>query len=34
MNLQLQDKVIVITGGAKGVGRGIVEVLAAEGAVP
>lgn len=34
MDLQLKDKVIIVTGGAKGVGRGIVEVLAAEGAVP
>ena len=34
MNLQLQDKVIIVSGGAKGVGRGIVEVLAAEGAIP
>ncbi|ULQ56993.1 SDR family oxidoreductase [Flavihumibacter rivuli] len=34
MNLQLQDKVIIVTGGAKGIGWGIVEVLAREGAVP
>lgn len=34
MNLQLQDKVIIVTGGAKGIGFGIVEVLAAEGAIP
>lgn len=34
MNLQLQDKVIIVTGGAKGIGLGIVEVLAAEGAIP
>lgn len=34
MNLKLQDKVIIVTGGAKGVGRGITTVLAAEGAVP
>ena len=34
MNLQLQDKVIIVTGGAKGIGLGIAEVLAAEGAIP
>lgn len=34
MNLQLQDKVIIVTGGAKGIGLGIVQVLAAEGAIP
>ncbi len=34
MNFQLQDKVIIVTGGAKGIGLGIVEVLAAEGAIP
>jgi len=34
MNLLLKDKVIVVTGGAKGIGLGIVEVLAKEGAVP
>jgi L-fucose dehydrogenase len=34
MDLQLQDKVILVTGGAKGIGEGIVRVLAAEGAVP
>jgi L-fucose dehydrogenase len=33
MNLQLQDKVILVTGGAKGIGLGIAQVLAAEGAV-
>jgi L-fucose dehydrogenase len=32
MNLNLQDKVIVVTGGAKGIGEGISQVLAAEGA--
>lgn len=34
MNLGLTDKVIVVTGGAKGIGEGIVKVLAAEGAIP
>ena len=34
MDLQLQDKVIVVTGGARGIGEGIVNVLAAEGAIP
>ncbi|HEV9036980.1 MAG TPA: SDR family oxidoreductase [Puia sp.] len=34
MNLELKDKVIVVTGGAKGIGEGIVKVLAAEGAIP
>ncbi|QHV98667.1 L-fucose dehydrogenase [Spirosoma endbachense] len=34
MDLQLQDKVIIVTGGAKGIGEGIVNVLAQEGAIP
>lgn len=34
MDLQLQDKVIIVTGGAKGIGQGIATTLAAEGAVP
>ena len=34
MNLGLTNKVIVVTGGAKGIGAGIVKVLAAEGAIP
>ncbi|TDW97615.1 L-fucose dehydrogenase [Dinghuibacter silviterrae] len=34
MDLQLQDKVIIVTGGAKGIGEGISRVLAAEGAHP
>lgn len=32
MDLKLQDKIIIVTGGAKGIGLGIAEVLAAEGA--
>ena len=32
MNLHLQEKRIIVTGGAKGIGRGIVQVLAEEGA--
>lgn len=34
MNLELQNKIVVVSGGAKGIGKGIVEVLAKEGAVP
>ncbi len=34
MNLNLKDKVIIVTGGAKGIGAGIVKVLANEGAIP
>jgi L-fucose dehydrogenase len=34
MDLGLQDRVILVTGGAKGIGEGIARVLAAEGAVP
>ena len=34
MDLGLQGKIIIVTGGAKGIGLGIVEVLAQEGAVP
>jgi len=34
MDLQLKDKLIIVTGGAKGIGEGIVKVLAAEGALP
>ena len=34
MDLQLKDKIIIVTGGAKGIGQGIVRVLAAEGAIP
>ncbi|MFD2937266.1 L-fucose dehydrogenase [Spirosoma flavum] len=34
MNLNLKDKIIIVTGGAKGIGEGISTVLAAEGAIP
>src|SRR5579872_2551746 len=34
MDLQLKDKIIIVSGGAKGIGEGIVKVLAAEGAIP
>ena len=34
MNLQLNNTIIVVTGAAKGIGAGIAEALAAEGAIP
>ena len=34
MDLGLKDKVIIVTGGAKGIGEGIVKMLANEGAIP
>lgn len=34
MDLQLKDKVIIVTGGAKGIGESITRVLAGEGAFP
>src|ERR1043165_5692958 len=34
MDLQLKDKIIVVSGGAKGIGEGIVRVLANEDAIP
>nr|WP_199076095.1 SDR family oxidoreductase [Pedobacter sp. ASV19] len=34
MDLQLKNKIIVVTGGAKGIGEGIVKLLAQEGAIP
>jgi NAD(P)-dependent dehydrogenase (short-subunit alcohol dehydrogenase family) len=34
MNLNLKNKVIIVTGGSKGVGLGIVESLIKEGAIP
>ncbi len=34
MNLQLENKVIIVTGGAKGIGAGIVSTLAGEKAFP
>ena len=34
MDLKLKDKVIVVTGGSKGIGNGICNVLAIEGAIP
>ncbi len=34
MDLQLTDKVVIVTGGAKGIGEGICRALAREGATP
>ena len=34
MNLHLKDKIVIVTGGAKGIGEGIVRVLANEEAIP
>ena len=34
MDLQLKDKVVLITGGAKGIGAAIVRAVAAESAIP
>ena len=34
MDLNLSKKIILVTGGAKGIGEGITRVLAAEGAFP
>lgn len=34
MNLYLNDKIIIVSGGAKGIGEGISKALAQEGAVP
>lgn len=34
MDLQLQNKIFIVSGGAKGIGEGIVRVLAHEGATP
>lgn len=34
MNLELQGKVVIVTGGAKGIGLGVAQALAREGAIP
>lgn len=34
MDLQLKDKVFIVSGGSKGIGEGVVRALAGEGAIP
>lgn len=34
MDLQFENKIIIVSGGAKGIGEGIVRVLAQEKAIP
>jgi NAD(P)-dependent dehydrogenase (short-subunit alcohol dehydrogenase family) len=34
MDLNLKNKVIIVTGGSKGIGNGICNLLAEEGAIP
>ena len=34
MELELRNKVVIVTGGAKGIGEGIVKALAKENAIP
>ena len=34
MDLGLDKKIIIVTGGSKGIGSGIVSILAEEGAIP
>ena len=34
MDLHLKDKVVIVSGGAKGIGEGIVKALSGEGAIP
>nr|WP_290936293.1 hypothetical protein [Haliscomenobacter sp.] len=34
MDLHLQDKAIIVTGGGRGIGAGIMHALAREGAIP
>lgn len=34
MDLELKHKVVIVTGGAKGIGAAIVRACAAEGAIP
>jgi NAD(P)-dependent dehydrogenase (short-subunit alcohol dehydrogenase family) len=34
MDLELKDKVVLITGGAKGIGAAIAQTVAQEGAIP
>ena len=34
MDLELEGKIIIVSGGARGIGEGITNLLAAEGAIP
>jgi L-fucose dehydrogenase len=34
MDLQLKGKVVIVTGGAKGIGEAIIRACACEGAIP
>ena len=34
MDLALEGKIIIVSGGARGIGEGITNLLAAEGAIP
>ncbi|MDP7565086.1 MAG: short-chain dehydrogenase, partial [Candidatus Marinimicrobia bacterium] len=34
MNLKIENKIIIITGGAEGIGKAITRCVAAEGGIP